>query len=66
MIVLRRNDDQGRDGYAIRLAIAENVVLPVNILIGSADVLARYRQDPNAMLSRMLEDWEVPYNRRAA
>ena len=66
MVVLRHNDEQGRDGYAIRLAIAENFVLPVDILIRSADVLARYRQDPNSMLSRMLEDSEVLYDRPAA
>ena len=66
MVVLRHNDEQGRDGYAIRLAIAENFVLPVDILIRSADVLARYRQDPNSMLSRMLEDSRVLYDRPAA
>ncbi len=66
MIVLRHNDEEGRDGYAIRLAIAENFVLPVDILIRSADVLARYRQNPNSMLSRMLEDSEVLYERQAA
>jgi len=66
MVVLRHNDEQGRDGYAIRLAIAQNFVLPVDVLIRSADVLARYRQDPNSMLSRMLEDSEVLYDRPAA
>ncbi|MYD92510.1 MAG: nucleotidyltransferase domain-containing protein [Chloroflexi bacterium] len=66
MVVLRHNDEQGRDGYAIRLAIAQNFVLPVDILIRSADLLARYRQDPNSMLSRMLEDSEVLYDRPAA
>lgn len=66
MVVLRHNDEQGRDGYAIRLAIAQNFVLPVDILIRSADLLARYRQDPNSMLSRMLEDSEVLYDRQAA
>ncbi len=66
MIVLGHNDEEGRDGYAIRLAIAENFVLPVDVLIRSADVLARYRQNPNSMLSRMLQDSEVLYDRRAA
>ena len=66
LVVLRHNDEEGRDGYAIRLAIAENFVLPVDVLIRSADVLARYRQDPNSMLSRMLEDSEVLYDRPAA
>ena len=66
MVVLRHNDDQGRDGYAIRLAVAENFVLPVDILIRSADVLARYRRNPNSMLSRMLQDSEILYDRRTA
>ena len=66
LVILRHNDEQGRDGYAIRLAIAENFVLPVDVLIRSRDVIVRYRQDPNSMLSRMLEDSEVLYDRRAA
>ena len=66
LVVLRHNDEQGRDGYAIRLAITENFVLPVEILIRSADVLDRYRRDPNSMLSRMLEDSEILYDRLAA
>ncbi len=66
MVVLGHNDEEGRDGYAIRLAIAENFVLPVDVMIRSADVLARYRQNPNSMLSRMLEDSEVLYDRPAA
>ena len=65
LVVLRHNDEQGRDGYAIRLAIAERFVLPVDILIRSADVIATYRQDPNSMISRMLQDSEVLYARRA-
>ena len=40
MVVLRHNDEQGRDGYAIRLAIAENFVLPVDILIRSYETFA--------------------------
>ena len=66
MVVLRHNDEQGRDGYAIRLAIAENFVLPVDVLIRSDDVIARYRKDPNSMISRMLQHSEVLYARRAA
>ena len=41
-------------------------MLPVDVLIRSADVIAKYRQDPNSMISRMLEDSEVLYDRRAA
>ena len=66
LVVLPHNDEQGRRGYAIRLAIAESFVLPVDVLIRSADVIAKYRRDPNSMISRMLEDSEVLYDRRAA
>ena len=66
LVVLRHNDEQGREGYAIRLAIAENFVLPVDVLIRSADVVDKYRRDPNSMISRMLEDSEVLHDRRAA
>ena len=66
MVVLRHNDEQGRQGYAIRLAIAEHFLLPVDVLIRSADVIAHYRQNPKSMISRMLEDSEVLYDRHAA
>ncbi len=66
LVVLRHNDEQGREGYAIRLAIAENFVLPVDVLIRSAHVVDKYRRDPNSMISRMLEDSEVLHDRRAA
>ncbi len=66
MVVLRHNDDRGRDGYAIRIAVAAIFVLPVDMLTRSADVLSRYRQDPISMLSRMLDDSEIFYHRRAS
>ena len=66
LVVLRHNDEQGRQGNGIRLAIAERFLLPVDVLIRSADVVAKYRRDPNSMISRMLEDSEVLYDRRAA
>ncbi len=53
-------------GNPIHAAIADNFVLPVDVLIRSADVIAKYRQDPNSMISRMLEDSEVLYDRHAA
>ncbi len=66
LVVLRHNDEKGCDGYAIRLAIAERFLLPVDVLIRSADVIAKYRQNPNSMISRMLEDSEVLYDSYAA
>ena len=41
-------------------------MLPVDVLIRSAAVVDNYRRDPNSMISRMLEDSEVFYDRRAA
>ena len=66
LVVLRHNDEQGREGHGIRLAIAESFLLPVDVLIRSADVIAKYRRDPNSMISRMLEDSEILYDRHAA
>ena len=65
LVVLRHNDEHRRDGYAIRLAIAERLVLLVDVLIRSADVIARYRQDPNSTISRTPEESEVLFERRA-
>ena len=66
LVVLCHNDEQGQPrAIAIRLAIAENFVLPVDVLIRSADVVDKYRRDPNSMISRMLEDSEVLHDRHA-
>ena len=68
LVVLPHGAEQGQPRLiqSIRLAIADHFVLPVDVLIRSADVIAKYRQDPNSMISRMLEDSEVLYDRRAA
>ena len=41
-------------------------MLPVDLLIRSYETFATYRPNPNSMLSRMLDDSEVLYDRRAA
>ena len=66
LILVRDEAEVPHRGNPIRLAIAEHFVLPVDVLIYSADVVAKYRQDPNSMISRMLEDSEVLYDRSAA
>ena len=66
LVVLPRGADIPSRGNPIHAAIADNFVLPVDVLIRSADVIAKYRQDPNSMISRMLEDSEVLYDRRTA
>ena len=66
LILVRDEAEVPHRGNLIRLAIAERFVLPVDVLIYSADVVAKYLQDPHSMISRMLEDSEVLYDRRAA
>ncbi len=55
-----------RRGNPIHRAIADHFVLPVDLLIRPHEASATYRPNPNSMLSRMLEDSEVLYDRRAA
>ena len=55
-----------RRGNPIHGAIADHFVLPVDLLIRSYETFATYLPNPNSMLSRMLEDSEVLYDRRAA
>ena len=66
LVVLRPGVEPPRRGNPIHAAISDHFVLPVDVLIRSAEVVAKYRQDPNSMISRMLEDSEVLYDRRAA
>ena len=53
-------------GNPIRRAIANHFVLPVDLLIRSYEAFATCRPNPNSMLSRMLQNSEVLYARRAA
>ena len=66
LVVLRPGQEPPRCGNRIRRAIAERFVLPVDLLIRSHEAFATYRPNPNSILSRMLEDAEVLYGRRAA
>ena len=66
MVVLRPGVEPPRRGNPIRRAIAERFLLPVDLLIRSYETFTTYRPNPNSMLSRILEDSEVLYNRRAA
>ena len=66
MVVLRPGVEPPRRGNPIRRAIAERFLLPVDLLIRSYETFTTYRPNPNSMLSRMLEDSEVLYDRRAA
>ena len=66
MVVLRPGQEPPRQGNPIHAAISERFMLPVDLLIRSYETFATYRPNPNSMLSRMLEDSEVLYDRRAA
>lgn len=66
LVVLPQGVEPPRHGNPIHAAIADHFLLPVDVLIRSADVVAKYRRDPNSMISRMLEDSEVLYDRHAA
>ena len=66
LVVLPNDADIPNRGNPIHAAIADNFLLPVDVLIRSDDVIAKYRRDPNSMISRMLEDSEVLYDRHAA
>lgn len=66
LVVLRPGEEPPHRGNPIRRAIAEQFVLPVDLLIRSYETFAKYRPNPKSMLSRMLEDSEVLYDRRAA
>lgn len=66
LVVLRPGVQPPRRGNPIHAAIADNFILPVDLLIRSYEAFARYRPDSNSMLSRMLEDSEILYDRRAA
>ena len=66
MVVLRPGVEPPRRGNPIHAAIADHFVFPVDLLIRSCEVFAKYRPTPNSMLSRMLEDSEVLYDRHAA
>ena len=66
MVVLRPREEPPRRGNPLRRAIADHFVLPVDLLIRSYETFTTYRPNPNSMLSRMLQDSEVLYDRPAA
>ena len=66
LVVLRPGVEPPRRGNPIRAAISERFLLPVDLLIRSYETFTTYRPNPNSMLSRMLEDSEVLYDRHSA
>ena len=65
MVVLRTGEEPPHCGNPIHAAIAENFVLPFDLLIRFYETFTTCRTNPNSMLSRMLEGSEVLYDRRA-
>jgi hypothetical protein len=66
MVVLRPGVEPPRRGNPSHAAIADQFILPVDLLIRSYETFAKYRPNLNSMLSRMLQDSEVLYDRQAA
>lgn len=66
LVVLRSDAVEPQRGNPIRRAIAEQFVLPVDVMIRSQEVLAVQRNDPYSMIHQVLEEGEVLYERRAA
>ena len=66
LVVLRSDAVKPQRGNPIRRAIAEQFVLPVDVMIRSQEVLAVQRNDPYSMIHQVLEEGEVLYERRAA
>ncbi len=66
MVVLRPGEEPPRRGNPIHAAISEQFLLPVDLLIRSYETFTTYRPNPNSMLSRMLEDSEILYDRQGA
>ena len=66
LVVLRPGVEPPRRGNPIHAAISEQFILPVDLLIRSYETFTTYRPNPNSILSRMLEDSEVLYDRPAA
>ena len=52
-------------GNPIYRAIADHFNLPADLLVRFHESFVKHRPNPNSMLSRMLEDSEVLYDRRA-
>ena len=50
-------------GNPIRRAIAERFILPINVIIRSPEDLARQRSVPHSLISTVLNEGEVLYER---
>ena len=67
LLVVVRGDrePQGR-GNPVRRAIAKQFVLPVDIVIRTAETVQRFRDDPYSVVYHALKDGVVLYDKHAA
>ena len=65
LVVMRGEAEEGR-GNPVRRAIAERFVLPIDVIIRSAEALAQQRKDPYSLIHKALAEGEVLYERPPA
>ncbi len=66
LIVLRIDEKQRQRGNAIRRAIAEHFVLPIDVIVRSSEIVAELRNDSYSLIHQALEEGVVLYERPAA
>ena len=54
------------DKAAIRAAIVEHFILPMDLLVTTADRLALHRQNPFSFINTALESQEILYERKSS
>ena len=65
LVVLKSLDDWPKRDNPIRAAIAEQFILPVDVLVTTPDLLAEQRQNPYSFVNTALESREILYERQA-
>ena len=66
LVVLKATDRPARQGNPIRRAIAESYVLPVDVIVRTAEAVEKYRNDPYSLVHQALTEGVVLYERSAA
>ena len=66
LVVLKSLDDWPKRDNPIRAAIAEQFILPVDVLVTTPDLLAEQRQNPYSFVNTALESREILYERQAS
>ena len=66
LVVLRTGTGRQQPGNPIRRAIAEQFLLPVDVIVRSSEAVAEQSNNPYSLVYRALEEGVVLYERRAA